>query len=134
MHVDWPDRCNSAHGRVGDPLGQRRQDARRRLDDRDPDVALRIDVLEAVGGVRFRRLPDLRGELDAGRARADDHDVDMAGLAGRLGRVGAHARGEQLAMEALRLGAACRCAIECCATPGTPKSLLTLPTAMTSMS
>jgi hypothetical protein len=46
--------------RGGDPLGQRREDALRRLEDRDPDVVHRVEVVEPVGRVRARGLAGSR--------------------------------------------------------------------------
>jgi hypothetical protein len=86
-----------------DVIRQRRQDARERLQQRDADVARGIDVVEAVGSVRTRRLADLRGELDTGRTGADDDDVDLALAAGRSAAVRAHAGREQPPMKALRV-------------------------------
>ena len=90
--------------RGGDRLGERRQDTGRGLDQREMDVALRIEVLETVARVRLRAVADLRGELDAGRAGADDHDVDRRRPSVRGVLVGADARGEQPPMESLGVG------------------------------
>ena len=84
-----------------DVLGQRRQDARRRFEQRDADVLRGIEVVEAVPRVRPRRLPDFGGQLDARRAGADDHDVHLRGRAGRRATVGAHAHGKQPPVETL---------------------------------
>ncbi len=59
------------------PLGQRGQDALGRLDDDEADVLVRLDAVEAVRHQRARRVVQLRGELDAGGARADDGHVQL---------------------------------------------------------
>ncbi len=84
-----------------DAFGHRREDARPRLDDRHPDVALGIDPLEAVGDELARRLVQLRRELHTGRAAADDRDVELLGTQ-RLGlRVRAYAGIDQPPMKVL---------------------------------
>ena len=84
-----------------DALGERRQDARGRLEQRDADVLRGIQVVEAVPRVRARGLADFGGQLDARRAGADDHDVHLRGRAGRRAPIRAHAHGEQPPVEAL---------------------------------
>lgn len=54
--------------------------------------------------MRAGRVPDLGGELDAGRARADDDDVHPRGSPRAGLGVGAHAGGEQAAVEAFGIG------------------------------
>ena len=62
-----------------------------------------IDLVEAEGDDAARRLVQLGGKLGAGRAGADDRDVELA-RADRLGlRIGAHAGVDQAAVEALGL-------------------------------
>ncbi len=109
---------------------QRRQDARRRFEQRERDVAF------ADGGGRGRssrcarvRMADLGGELDAGRAGADDHDVDRRATRRAL-RARRRARTPRAAGDgSARHPPACRARSRARATPGMPKSLLTLPTA-----
>ncbi len=60
-------------------LRQRRQDAIGSLDHVDLDVLLRVDAVEAVGDELARRLVQLGGELDPGRAGADDRHVQLFG-------------------------------------------------------
>ena len=61
-------------------------------------------VLESVARVRAGAVTDFGRELDAGRARADDHDVDRGRFAARRALVGAHAGRDQPAMEPLGIG------------------------------
>ena len=82
-------------------LGQRRQDARRRLEQCQMDVTHGIEVLEAITGMCAGRLPDLGREFDARGTGADDDDVDMGRGARRRPRIGAHAGRQQSTMEAL---------------------------------
>ena len=82
-------------------LGQRRQDAWRGLEQREADVAHRVEVLESIAGMRARGLPDLGGELDPGGTGADDDDVDLRRLTGRRTRVRTHTGRQQAPMEAL---------------------------------
>ena len=102
--------------------------------ERQPDVALGLQELEPVARVRARAVPNLRRELDARGARADDHDLDGRRLAARRALVGAHACSEQGGDESARHPAAESSEIARSATPGIPKSLLTLPTQNTSVS
>jgi hypothetical protein len=79
-------------------------------------------------------LADLGGELDVGRAGTDDHDIDARGVSAAAWL---SARTQQAAcVMAEALGVAC--SVEryggAVATPGTPKSLVVLPTQKTSMS
>ena len=67
-------------GRNRDPLGQPRQNPVRPLDQDDADVSVRIDLVEAVGHHLARALIELGGEFGAGRAGADDRDVQLAGV------------------------------------------------------
>ena len=84
---------------------QRRQDAVGRLDHDEPDVLVGIDAVEPVGHHLTRRAVQLRGQLDAGRAGADDRDVQLLGPQRRRLRVGADAGMLTMrAMEALRVG------------------------------
>ena len=66
-------------GGLRQALGQRGQDARRRLDQVDLDVLVRVDAVEAVGHELARGLVQLGGELGAGRARADDRHLQLLG-------------------------------------------------------
>ena len=82
------------------PLGQLRQDAGRGLDQVDRDVLVGIDAIEPVGDELARRLVQLGGKLRAGRAGADDGDLQLLGPQ-RLGLgVGADAGVDQPAVEA----------------------------------
>ena len=120
-------RCSSSVAAARKPLRQRRQDARRGLEQREADVAHRVEVLESIAGMRARGLPDLGRELDAGGTGADDDDVDLRRLTGRRARIRTHTGRQQAPMEALGVDRACRARSRTRATPGTPKSLLTLP-------
>ena len=118
--------------RLGEPLGQRGQDARAGLDQGDLQPAL-VEHLEPVMAQRGGRVVQLGGQLDAGRAAADDGDADM-----RVGRrVGAHrarhaqAVVEQAVAEAVGAARGRRGTGSSRRTPGVPKSLVTEPTAMT---
>ena len=90
-------------GGLRQPLRHRGQDARRRLDDRQAHVLLRVDAIEPVGHQLARALVQLGGELHAGRAGADDGDVQLLGAERLALRVGADAGVDQPAMEQLRL-------------------------------
>ena len=96
-----PSRAEKLGRSLGDPFAQLRQNARRRLEQRQVDIARGVELVQTVDGVGARRLAYFRRQLDARCARTDDDDVDMRRAA--LGRfaVGAHCRGEQPAMEAL---------------------------------
>ena len=63
-----------------------------------------MQVLEPVARVRAGAVADFGRELDAGRARADDHDLDRGRRAVRRALVGAHARRHQTAVEPLGIG------------------------------
>ena len=65
-----------------------------------PDVLRRVEIVQPIARVRAGGMPDLRGELDAGRARADDDDVHPRGSPCAGLGVRPHAGGEQAAMEA----------------------------------
>ena len=86
-----------------DALGQRRYDAIRRLDQRDLDVLLGIDLVEAVGDEAARRLMQLGGKLGAGGAGADDRHVELSGAHRALLGERAHAGVDQPPVEALGL-------------------------------
>ena len=64
-----------ALGRLLHAFGQRRQDARRRLDQAHLDVAVGIEAAQAVADQLARGVAQLGGELDPGRARADDREA-----------------------------------------------------------
>ena len=115
-------------GRIGQPFRQRRQHAIGRLDDDEPHVLVGIDSIEAVRHERARRVVQLGGKLDAGRAGTDDRDVQLLGTQ-RLGlRVRAHVRVDEPAMKPLGLdGISSAIAYSC--TPGVPKSFVRLPIA-----
>ena len=99
-----------------------------------PDVLLGVDAVEA------RRRPPARvvavqlgRQFDARGAGADDRDVQLLGPQ-RLGLgVGAHAGVDEPPMEAVAWSGVSS-AIACSCTPGVPKSLVWLPTAITSVS
>ena len=57
---------------VGKLLRQIRQDARSRLDQRDPDVPVGIEIAKTVAREDARGVSQLRRELDTGCACADD--------------------------------------------------------------
>ena len=67
-------------GFLGQTLGQRRQDAGRRLDEADSKVPFGNHVVQAVGGQCPGDRVELRREFHAGRARADDGDVQLGFL------------------------------------------------------
>ena len=78
-------------------------------------------------------LVQLGGELDAGRARADDRDLQLPGPQRPGLRVRADAGVDEPLVEAVGL-AGVSSEIACSLRPGVPKSLLVLPTAITSVS
>ena len=92
-----------------------------------------IDAVEPVGDQRARRMVQLGGKLDAGRAGADDGDVELIGAHRARLRMRAQAGVHEPPMEALGVGGVSS-AIACSFTPGVPKSLVRLPTAITSVS
>ena len=101
-HLD-ADGLQQVRRRGGDALRQRRQDARRRLDQHDVDVARGIDAVQAVGDDGAHRAVQFGGQFGAGGAGADDGDVELAGPH-RLGlRVGAQAGVDQAPVEAAGL-------------------------------
>ena len=94
--------------RGGELFRQRRQDARRRFDQIDPDVHLGIDAVEIVRDDVAHRFVQLGGKLDAGGAGADDGDVQLARPQRLVLRIGAQAGVDHAAVEARRLIDACR--------------------------
>ena len=64
-----------ALGRLLQALGQRRQHARRRLDQAHLDVAVGIEAAQAVADQLAGGVAQLGGELDPGRARAHDREA-----------------------------------------------------------
>src|SRR5262245_33376740 len=102
--VDRSDSFSDAHidielaeklgGRLRDMLRERRKDARRSLDDGEPDILARIEMVEAVARVHVGGLADLGRQLHTGGAGADDDDVDSGRTARSSGTVCAYARGK----------------------------------------
>src|SRR5207302_3381062 len=90
--------------RLGDTLTELRENAWRRLEQRQTNVLGGIELVETVAGMRSRCLADFRGELDSGCAGADDDDVDVRRPARSSPAVGAHARGKQPAVKSLGVG------------------------------
>src|SRR3954471_20581932 len=89
--------------RLLQPLRQGREDGWGRLDQRDPDVPFRVDAVEGVGDELARRLVQLGRELDAGGARADDRDLELALAQGPLLVLGPQAGVEQALLHLLGL-------------------------------
>ena len=89
--------------RLGQPLGQLRQDAGRGLDQVDLDVHVGIDAIEAVGDELARRLVQLGRELRPGGAGADDGDLQLLRPQRLVLDMGADAGVDQPAVEARRL-------------------------------
>ena len=103
VRTSTPMRAQQVQRGVGNPLRQRRQDAGRRLDQHDVDVARRVDAVHAVGEHRAHRAVQFGRQFGAGRAGADDRDVQLA-RPHRLGLgVGAQAGVDQAAVEAAGL-------------------------------
>jgi len=86
-----------------DVLGQQRQYPRRCLDQREPDVAARVEMFEPVGGMRSGRVPYLRRQFHARGPGTDDGDMQLPGLELTLLRVRTQARIEQSGMKQGRL-------------------------------
>ena len=104
------------------------------LDHDELDVLLRIDAVQSEGHHFARGAVQLRGELDAGGAGADDGDVQLLRPQRRVLRMRADAGVDQARGESAARRPASRAGSHARATPGVPKSLLWLPTAMTSVS
>ena len=90
-------------GGLRQPLRQRRQDARRGLDQVDLDVLVGIDAVEAIGHQLARRLVQLGGQLGSRRAGADDRHLQLLGPQRLALRVRADAGVDEARVEALRL-------------------------------
>ena len=89
--------------RGGDALGQGGQDAGRGLHQHDADVALGLDAVQPISHHGAHGAVQLGRKLRAGRGRADDGHMKLAG-AHRLGLgVGAQAGIHQTAVEAAGL-------------------------------
>ena len=83
--------------------GRARQDAVAGLDQHDAQVALRVDPVESVGDDGASGVVQLCGELGAGRAGADDGDVQLARADGRVLVLRAKARVDQAVVESAGL-------------------------------
>ena len=120
-------------GRLGDALGQSGQDAVRRLDQRDLDVLVGVDLVEAEGDETARRLMQLGGKLGTGGAGADDRHVQLPGA--HRARC-AYARTQALISRRLKRSASSGVSsmMACSFTPGVLKALPTQPMAMTRVS
>ena len=112
-----------------DPLRQRGQNSARSFDQNDADVPVRIDLIEAIGHHLARALIELGGELGAGRARADDGDMQLAGLDRLALRLRAQAGVDQAMVKSHRLFRGLQRNGEL-RRAGVPKSLVTLPMAI----
>ena len=76
-------RVRELPGRVPtEPIAEIRQHHRLAVDQHD--AWLELDVGEARGR-RFHEVPQLRGDLDAGRSAADDHERELLGSTLRIG-------------------------------------------------
>jgi hypothetical protein len=95
--LEQPDR------RLRQPLGQRRENARRRLDQVDADVLVRVDAVEAEGDELPRRLVQLGGQLRARGAGADDGHMQLLWSQRLCLRVGPDAGIDEAPMEASRV-------------------------------
>ena len=72
-----------------DAFRQSGQNRGRALDQNDADVLVGIDLVEAIGDHLAGGLVEFGGELGAGRARADDRDMQLPGvdrIASAIGR------------------------------------------------
>lgn len=85
------------------PFRQRGKHPVRGFNQRDPDVLVRIDLIEAIGHHLPRRPVQLRRKLDSGRAGADDCDFQLVLRESRRLGVGADARIDHAFVEALRI-------------------------------
>ena len=85
-------------------LGELGQDARRGFEQGQVDVFFGIELVETVADVRAGGLANLGGELDPGGSGADDHDIDLAGLALRRLVVGTNTRRQQSSVKAVGVG------------------------------
>ena len=89
FHADA--QLGQARGRgLRDLLGQGGQDARRALDQRDRQVALRAEIRQAVGADHVAGLDQLDRQLYAGGAAAHDHQVQPRGRIAHLGLIHQH--------------------------------------------
>ncbi|EEF24120.1 conserved hypothetical protein, partial [Ricinus communis] len=96
-------RAQLAHGQVRRLCIQRRQHLRAALDDADVHLVRRFQSRQAVVGQRVDRVAQVGGQFDAGRAGADDDDVQQ-GRAGVRAGVAAPSRLGAQAEEALAEG------------------------------
>ena len=94
---------------------------------------MRIDAIEAIGDHFADRAMQFGGQFSAGRAGTDDRDVE---LAGSTGPSCVCARRQALTRRRLKRSACASVSSGTAysATPGVPKSLVMLPTAITSVS
>ena len=90
-------------GGLRKPLRQRRENARRCLDQVDLDVLVGIDAVEAVGHQLARRLVQLGGQLGSRRTGADDGHLQLLGPQRLALRVRADAGVDETRVKALRL-------------------------------
>ena len=86
-----------------EPLRQCRNDAVGRLDERDLDVFLGIDLVEPEGDDAAHGAVKLRRQLGAGRAGADDRDMELPRPHRLCLSVRPQAGVDEPAVEALRL-------------------------------
>ena len=101
------ERLELARGRGLQPFRQRRQHARRRLDQADLDVGIGVEAAQAVADELARGVAELGGELDPGRPAADDREAQAPAAARAVARgVAVQKAAEDLAMDALGLGGA----------------------------
>ena len=100
LHIQ---RLELARGRDLQPLGQRRQHARRRLDQPDLDAPVGIEPAQAVAHQLAAGMAQLGGELDAGGAGADDRDLQPARARGAGLAVAAQELAEHALLDPLGL-------------------------------
>ena len=103
VHLDTQ-LAQQALGRLRQALGQRRQHARRGLDQGEPDVLVGVDAVQPVGHHLARGVVQLGGKLDTGGARTDDRHVQLLRPQRRALGVGAHAGIDHAHVEAARVG------------------------------
>ena len=120
-------------GRFGDARRQSGQDPVPGLDQDDAKVALRVDPVEPVGDDGASGMVQFRRELGAGGACADDGDVQMPRTDGSVLVLRAQAGIDQTVVETAGCSVVSS-GTAYSAAPGVPKSLVTLPTAITRVS
>ena len=103
MRTSTPSFARRSWVEFGNARRQCGQDAVPGLDQHDAQVALRVDPVEPVGDDGAGGVVQFRGELGAGRAGADDCDVELSRTDGRVLGLRAQAGVDQAVVESAGL-------------------------------